>query len=123
DIDRVRGQEDGIAAVGKIAGELRGLREELRHQMTAGIHREFETLRADIERAAKAGPSARDSAELGLEFERLSGSIQMLADKSDDKSINMLRLELEQVKAALDVLAREESVQAVDRRFDDFDRR
>ena len=123
DIDRVRGQEDGVAAVGKIAGELRGLREELRHQMTAGIHREFEALRADITRAAKSGPSARDSAELGLEFERLSGSIQMLADKSDDKNINMLRLELEQVKAALDVLAREESVQAVDRRFDDFDRR
>ena len=35
----------------------------------------------------------------------------------------MLRLELEQVKAALDTLAREESVQAVDRRWDDFDRR
>ncbi|RWF00147.1 hypothetical protein, partial [Mesorhizobium sp.] len=28
DIDRVRGQEDGVAVVGKIAGELRGLREE-----------------------------------------------------------------------------------------------
>ena len=35
----------------------------------------------------------------------------------------MLRLELEQVKAALDTLAREESVQKVDRRWDDFDRR
>src|SRR5918995_5404530 len=39
DIDRVRGQEDGVAVVGKIAGELRGLREELRHQMTAGLQR------------------------------------------------------------------------------------
>ena len=32
DIDRVRGQEDSVAVVGKIAGELRGLREELRHR-------------------------------------------------------------------------------------------
>ncbi|RVD63459.1 peptidoglycan-binding protein [Mesorhizobium sp. M7A.F.Ca.ET.027.03.2.1] len=127
DIDRVRGQEDGVAMVGKIAGELRGMREELRHQMTAGLQREFEALRKDIEGAfqsgARPGASAKGSAELGLEFERLSGAIQTLAEKSDDRSVNMLRLELEQVKAALETLAREESVQKVDRRWDDFDRR
>ncbi len=130
DIDRVRGQEDGVAVVGKIAGELRGLREELRHQMTAGLQREFEALRNDIERAFQAstqpgGQSAggKGSAELGVEFERLSGAIQALAEKSDDRSVNMLRLDLEQVKAALDTLAREESVQAVGRRWDEFDRR
>ncbi|PTE07191.1 peptidoglycan-binding protein [Mesorhizobium helmanticense] len=130
DIDRVRGQEDGVAVVGKIAGELRGLREELRHQMTVGLQREFEALRKDIERAfqASAQPGGRSgggkgSAELGVEFERLSGAIQTLAEKSDDRSVNMLRLELEQVKAALDTLAREESVQAVGRRWDEFDRR
>ncbi|MBB6413646.1 peptidoglycan-binding protein [Mesorhizobium sangaii] len=126
DIDRVRGQEDGVAMVGKIAGELRGMREELRHQMTAGLQREFEALRKDIERAFQSGAkpgTAKGSAELGLEFERLSGAIQTLAEKSDDRSVNMLRLELEQVKAALDTLAREESVQKVDRRWDDFDRR
>ncbi|UVC15611.1 peptidoglycan-binding protein [Mesorhizobium onobrychidis] len=130
DIDRVRGQEDGVAVVGKIAGELRGLREELRHQMTAGLQREFEALRKDIERAfqASAQPGGQSgggkgSAELGVEFERLSGAIQTLAEKSDDRSVNMLRLDLEQVKAALDTLAREESVQAVGRRWDEFDRR
>lgn len=128
DIDRVRGQEDSVAVVGKIAGELRGLREELRHQMTVGLQREFDALRKDIERAFQAssqsgGQSGKGSAELGIEFERLSGAIQTLAEKSDDRSVNMLRLELEQVKAALDTLAREESVQAVDRRWDDFDRR
>ncbi|WP_292546425.1 peptidoglycan-binding protein, partial [Mesorhizobium sp.] len=129
DIDRVRGQEDGVAVVGKIAGELRGLREELRHQMTAGLQREFEALRKDIERAfqASAQPGGQSggkgSAELGVEFERLSSAIQSLAEKSDDRSVNMLRLELEQVKAALDTLAREESVQAVGRRWDEFDRR
>ncbi|RUT98374.1 peptidoglycan-binding protein, partial [Mesorhizobium sp. USDA-HM6] len=135
DIDRVRGQEDGVAMVGKIAVELRGLREELRHQMTAGLQREFDALRKDIDRAMQAssqhGASAdKSSAELGLEFERLSGAIHTLAEKSDDRSVNLLRLELEQVKAALDTLAREESVQAVDqsvraadRRWDDFDRR
>lgn len=123
DIDRVRGQEDSVAMVGKIASELSGLREELRQQMTSGLHREFESLRNDIGRAYKTGPSFKENAELGREFERLSGAIQTLTDKGDDRSINMLRLELEQVKGALDMLAREESVQSVDRRFDDFDKR
>ncbi|UVK54969.1 SEL1-like repeat protein [Mesorhizobium sp. AR02] len=127
DIDRVRGQEDSVAMVGKIAGELRGMREELRHQMTAGLQREFDALRKDIDRAfqanAKPGAAGKGSAELGVEFERLSGAIKSLSEKSDDRSVNLLRLELEQVKAALDTLAREESVQKVDRRWDDFDRR
>ncbi|TGT72160.1 MULTISPECIES: SEL1-like repeat protein [unclassified Mesorhizobium] len=128
DIDRVRGQEDSVAMVGKIAVELRGLREELRHQMTAGLQREFEAFRQDIDRALQANSQRgampdKSSAELGLEFERLSGAIQSLAEKSDDRSVNLLRLELEQVKGALDTLAHEESVQKVDRRWDDFDRR
>ncbi len=127
DIDRVRGQENGLAAASRIASELRSLREDLRHQMTDGLHREFEGLRQDIERARGAGEGARDSAQLGLELERLSGTIQALAEKSDDRSVNLLRLELEQVKAAMDALAREESVRAVDDRWDDrwndFDRR
>ncbi|NGO52133.1 peptidoglycan-binding protein [Allomesorhizobium camelthorni] len=123
DMDRLRGQEDGIAAAGKIAGELKTLREELRLQVTSGIRREFETLRKDIERAYSSGAATRVGEELGREFERIATAIQTLSERSDDKSINMLRLELEQVKAALDTLAREETVLSVDRRWDEFDRR
>ncbi len=122
DIERVRSQEDGVAAFGKIAGEIKGLREELRHQMTSGVRREFESLRKDIERAY-AGGSGKAAGKLGLDVERLSGAVQSLAEKSDDRSVNMLRLEIEQMKAALDTLAREETVLSVDRRWDDFDRR
>lgn len=123
DIDRVRNQEDSLAAVSKIAIELRSLREELRHQMTDGLHQEFEVLRHDIELTRQPDDASKDSVELGLELERLSGTIQALADKSDDRSISMLRLEIEQVKAAIETLARDETVRAVDTRWDDFDRR
>jgi localization factor PodJL len=123
DMDRLRGQEDGIAAAGKIAGELKALREDLRLQVTSGIRREFEILRKDIERAYSSGAATRVGDELGREFERISTAIQTLSERSDDKSINILRLELEQVKAALDTLAREETVLSVDRRWDEFDRR
>jgi len=123
DIDRVRVQEDGAASVSKIAGELKGLREELRQQMTTGLHREFDMLRHQIERAyASAVPTAAGS-ELTAEIERISHAMRHLSERSDDKSINLLRGEIDQVKRALDKLAREETVQSVDRRWDDFDRR
>ncbi|HTV70198.1 MAG TPA: peptidoglycan-binding protein [Rhizobiaceae bacterium] len=118
DIERVRDHEDGLAAAGKIAGELKGLREELRHQMTAGLKREFDALRQDIERAYTSSAAVRNGSELGVEFERLSDAIQSLAGRSDDKSTNLLRLELEQVKTALDTLAHDESA-----RSSDLDRR
>ncbi|CAN7623244.1 peptidoglycan-binding protein [Aminobacter sp. LjRoot7] len=123
DIDRARGQEDGVAAVGKIAGELRALREEMRHQMSTGLQREFDLLRKDIDRASQSGAVGSQAVELGLELERLSGAIHTLAERSDDKSVNTLRLELEQVRRSLGDLAREETVLSVDRRWDDFDRR
>ncbi|AMS44236.1 MULTISPECIES: SEL1-like repeat protein [Aminobacter] len=123
DIDRARGQEDGVAAVGKIAGELRALREEMRHQMSTGLQREFDLLRKDIDRASQSGAVGSQAVELGLELERLSGAIHTLAERSDDKSVNTLRLELEQVRRSLGELAREETVLSVDRRWDEFDRR
>lgn len=123
DIERARAQEEGLAAVGKIAGELKDLREELRHQMTAGLRREFETIRADIERAYAAAASGVHGAELGQELERLSAAIRSLAERSDDEGVNLLRQEIEHVKGALDQLAREETVRSVGRRWDEFDRR
>ena len=121
DIERMRKDEDGVAAFGKIAGELKGLREELRHQMASSLRREFDTLRKDFQQSYASGGKA--VGKIGLDLERLSGAIQSLGDRADDKSIAMLRLEVEQMKAALDPLAREETVRSADRRWDAFDQR
>ena len=121
DLERMRSEDSGLAAVGKIAAELKAMREELRQQMASSLQREFDALRQDIEHLHATAPAI--SAELGAEFERLSDAIQTLAERSDDKGVDMLRLELEQVKQGLDTLAREESVRHVDRRWDEFDRK
>ena len=121
DFERVRKEEDGVAAFGKIAGELKGLREELRHQMAASLRGEFDTLRKDFQQSYASGGKA--ASKLGMDVERLSGAIQSLGDRTDDRSVNMLRLEIEQMKSALDTLAREETVRSVDRRWDAFDQR
>lgn len=123
DFERVRTQEDSVAAAARIAGELKGIREEIRQQMTSGLKHEFDSLRREIERAHSAAPDAVTGAELTAEFDRISDSIRSLSDKTDDKGIKLLRLELEQVRGALDSLAREDTVRSVDRRWDEFDRR
>ena len=122
EFETARRQEDSLAAIGKIAGELKAMREELRQQMNQGLTREFDALRHDIQRLHAAAP-AINGAELGAEFDRLSDAVHSLAGRSDDKSVKMLRLELEQVKSSLDGLAREETVKSYGRRWDDFDRR
>jgi localization factor PodJL len=121
DIQRVRHDEDGVAAFGKIAGELKGLREELRHQMASSLHREFDVLRKEFQQVNASGGHV--ASKLGLDVERLSNAVQSLGERGDDRTINMLRLEVEQMKSALDTLAREETVLSVDRRWDDFGRR
>lgn len=115
-----RHAEDG-AAIGNIAGEIKGLREELRSQVANGLQREFDGLRQEFQDISDTGNTA--ASKLGRDVERLSDVVQSLGQKSDDRTINMLRLEIEQMKSALDPLAREETVRSVDRRWDDFDRR
>lgn len=122
DLDTTRRQEDGLSSIGRIAAELKAMREELRQQMNQGLTREFDALRQDIQRLYSAAPTI-NGAELGAEFERLSDAVHSLAERSDDKSVNMLRLELEQVKHSLDSLAREDTVKSVGKRWDEFDRR
>lgn len=106
-----------------VADELGALREDLRQQMSTGLRREFAALKGEIDRALQASAPSAQAAELGEEFERLSGMIHKLAERSDDRQINLLRLEMEQVKAALGKLAREDTVQSFDRRWDELDRR
>lgn len=107
----------------RLANELGALREELRQQMGSGLRREFAALRGEIERALDKSDGVHQAAELSAEFERLSGMIHKLAEQSDDRQIDGLRAEMEEVKRALGKLAREETLQSFDRRWDEFDRR
>lgn len=123
DIELARVQEKNVAAVETIAAELKSLRNELHNNMTAGLQREFDSLRADIAETYRAAQSGIPGKELGDDIARLSDNIRALAQRGDDSGVNMLRLELEEVKRALGALAREETVQQFNERWDDLDRR
>ncbi|MEO3998056.1 peptidoglycan-binding protein [Mesorhizobium sp. CAU 1732] len=120
---RTAPREASPAIPSGVAAELSALRAELRHQMGSGLREEFDVLKTEIEGAMRNSAPASHAAELGVEFERLSAMIHKLSQQSDDRQINLLRLEMEQVKAALGKLAREETVQSYDRRWEELDRR
>ena len=123
DFERAREQDEGVAAVSRIATELRDLREEMRNEMSAGLHREFEALRNDIERAYASASNGSNGSELRRELDRISRAVQGLADKNDDRGINLLRHELEEVKQAIGSLAREDTLRSVDNHWNEFGRR
>ncbi|WP_127595659.1 peptidoglycan-binding protein [Nitratireductor alexandrii] len=101
-----------------LAGDLKALRRELHEQIASDLSQEFSALRRKIDGvAAQRGPHA-DGQALHAELERLSETIQSLAERSDDRGIGLLRLELEQVRQSLSELAREDTVRSLDRRWE-----
>ncbi|WP_163270583.1 peptidoglycan-binding protein [Chelativorans alearense] len=122
-IESSRRQEDQLASIGGIAEELKALREDMRATVGTGMRREFNALREELASIMAAAPQSPMTAELNAEFERLSRATALLAERSDDKSTKMLRLELEEVKASLDNLAREETVRSLGKRWDTIESR
>lgn len=120
DFERTRREGDGAAAVGQIAAELNALREEMRAQMADALAREFEGLRSEVRRIAHEASENGPGAGLDRDIERLQAAIADLATRSDDRSVSVLRLELEQVKAGLGGLAREDTLRDFDRRMTRF---
>lgn len=116
------GRSDPYARGDSVSSEMRRLRDELQQQMGAEFKREFDTLRHEL-RQWEGAPMGREVRQFGVDLERLVDSVDSLAGRSDDRALSLLRLELEQVKSDISALAREETVQSVGARWDDFDRR
>ena len=133
----------------RIADELEALRNELRARLdgaaaeaaqspAAGIAQELEALRAEMrsqlsearrelsareQGTPRSDGSMAEATEIKAEIERLTDAVHSLAHRTDDRPMNVLRLELEQARAAIDSLAREDTVRTIGDRWDDFERR
>jgi len=121
ELDRMREQEEGLASASRIAGELKEIREDIRQQMTASLQSEFDALRAEL--GKMLSESHAKGVGLDTEISRLSRSMRNLSEHTDDRAIGELRAEIAELRAALDTLAREETLRGVDSRWDEFDRR
>jgi localization factor PodJL len=96
----------------QLAGELDALRGEMKALL--GETRGARTAQSRTQ---------SDSNEIKSEIERLTAAVQGMARRSDDKGVNALRLELEQARATIELLAREETVRSIGQRWDDFEER
>lgn len=115
--------EEELTSTRQIANEFESLRRELRHQFGGNLKNEFAALRSDLIEALKSAQPTRQLAALSGEFERLAGVIHHLGERGGDEQAGLLRKEMGQIRNALDLLAREDTVRSADRRWDDFDRR
>lgn len=122
EIETQRQHEESIEAAGSIASELKLLRDDLNAKITAGIEREFAAVKSQIE-DARAAPATCRADELSGEVERLGGMIDALAARGSEDSAARLQGEMEAIKQTLAELARESTLQSVERRWDELDRR
>jgi localization factor PodJL len=112
-----RGGQQGAARneAAKLADELQALRDEMQ-VMLSDTH-------PPRRMPAAQAHGGSEAAEIRAEIERLTDAVQTLTQRADDRPFNVLRLELEQARAAIDSLAREDTVRAMSDRWEDFERR
>lgn len=116
-------QDVGIEAVARVADELDKLRSEFKDEMSAGLTREFNVLRRDIEKAYVAATNGRNNEDLSAELERIADAINLLAEKHAGVSIDNIVAEIDTVKSVLGSLAREETLRAQDDRWKELSKR
>ncbi|WP_457582218.1 peptidoglycan-binding protein [Ensifer canadensis] len=105
------------AAVNDIAEALVGLRQDLKRDITEGVTREMNSLRAEI-RGIKAQAQDHSFAEdVRGDMQRLADSIQQLGRQASPSQADALRSDFDELRAMIDGLAREDSVRRMESRW------
>lgn len=105
------------AAVNDIAEALVGLRQDLKRDLTDGLTREMNSLRAEI-RGIKAQAEDHSFAEdVRGDMQRLADSIQQLGRQASPAQADALRGDFDDLRMMIDGLAREDSVRRMESRW------
>lgn len=105
-----------------IAEALVGLRQELKHDIAEGVAREMDALRTDVSGIHSAAQGQPIDQDLRSELSRLADSINVLGQRGGPAT-DALRAEYEELHAVIDGLAREESIQRLDTRWQGLEER
>ncbi|MBB4063922.1 peptidoglycan-binding protein [Gellertiella hungarica] len=109
----------------EIAQALVSLREELKRDISEGVAREVNALRTEMHDIKTVATDRRGSTDdLRAELARLGESIDLLGHQTRARGgSDALRAEFEDLRALMDGLAREESVQVMEKRWRGMERR
>lgn len=110
-------------AMKEIAQALVGLRQDLKRDISDGVGREMDMLRAEM-RAIRQAAEARDHGDdMREDLQRLAQGISQLGRQSGRSDADSLRVEFDELRTVLDGLAREDSVRRMEGRWNDVEQR
>lgn len=110
------------AAMRDIAQALVSLRQELKRDISEGVAREMNTLRAEIRSIRSMAEDQHFTEDLRGDLARLAQSIGQLNSQATPEAEG-LRAEFEELRAVMDGLAREESVQRMESHWQSLEER
>jgi localization factor PodJL len=107
---------DTTTSASTIAQALHDLRRELRQDISENIAREMQALREDVQ-SMRGFADGRDlGTDLRDELARLADGIDMLSSRTPSAAAD-LRLELDDLRALIDGLARQDSLHSIENRW------
>jgi localization factor PodJL len=109
-------QQRNDAALQEIAQALVNLRHELKHDISEGVAREAQGLRAEIRNIRAIAEDQQFIGDLRDDIARLAGSIDQLGNLASPDAYG-LRNEFDDLRLTIDQLAREDSVHRIESRW------
>lgn len=110
----------GDAALREVAEALVNLRQELKSELSEGVAREMQGLRSELRNIRSFAENQDFAEDIREDVARLAASINRLSTTSGPDA-QALRSEVEELRALVEQMARQDSVHKMERRWDDVE--
>ncbi|MFF0920452.1 peptidoglycan-binding protein [Rhizobium leguminosarum] len=107
----------------EIAQALVNLRQDLKRDISEGVTREMNALRAELREIKTNAGDGRFADDMRADMGRLAQSITQLTGRSVAPEATGLREDFEELRSLMDGLAREDSLRHMENRWDGFENR
>ncbi|WP_064693704.1 peptidoglycan-binding protein [Rhizobium aegyptiacum] len=107
----------------EIAQALVNLRQDLKRDISEGVTREMNALRAELREIKATAGDNRFADDIRADMNRLAQSISQLTGRSSGPEAAGLREDFEELRSLMDGLAREESLRHMENRWDGVENR
>ncbi|MBX4973087.1 peptidoglycan-binding protein [Rhizobium lentis] len=117
------GLRAGADTMTEIAQALVNLRHDLKRDISEGVTREMNALRAELREIKTSAGDGRFADEIRADMGRLAQSIGQLTGRANGPEAAGLREDFEELRSLMDGLAREDSLRHMENRWDGFESR
>lgn len=108
-------------AMRDIAEALVSLRDDLRHDISESMSREFGSLRRDVDEIKALSGTAATRPDVSRDLAHLADQLEMLETRRSENQGSALHGELDELRNMVNELAREDSMRRLETRWDGFE--